>query len=381
LQTQLGARRRLEGVRICTQFPFLEKLGADPATGMGDSRRVAVAGDAAVTADDAEDVGKRLSAWLASELGPDADVRIEGLHRTSSGFSRENWVFDASWLDDGRRVSEPLIARRDPVGSVLETDRAVEFGLLHALEGSALPTPRVRWLDADGRWLERPTIVMRREEGECDWFVLNGSRPLATRLSLAEQFCDVLIAIHQLDWRQLGLADVLGNPDPDPALAALDQWESQLRRCQREPFPELEVVLAWLRAHAPTDGHRPVLVHADFKPGNALLQGDRVAFMLDWELAHLGDPVEDLGWITNPVRRREHQIPGVWERQQLIARYQQATGITVSEEALRWWNVLANFKLSVIVLTGLAAFVEGRYDRSFQIPLGLFSVMFDLIGA
>jgi aminoglycoside phosphotransferase (APT) family kinase protein len=122
-------------------------------------------------------------------------------------------------------------------------------------------------------------------------------------------------------------------------------------------------------------------VHADFKPGNALLQGDRVAFMLDWELAHLGDPLEDLGWITNPVRRREHQIPGVWERQQLIARYEQATGITVSDEALRWWNVLANFKLSVIVLTGLAAFVEGRYDRAFQIPVGLFSVMFELIGA
>ena len=340
-----------------------------------------MAGDATVTGDDTEDVSKGLAAWLASELSSDADLRIEGLHRTSSGFSRENWVFEASWLDDGRRVSEPLIARRDPVGSVLETDRAVEFGLLHALEGSALPTPRVRWLDADGQWLQRPTIVMRREEGECDWFVLNGPRPLATRLSLAEQFCDVLIAIHQLDWRPLGLADVLGNPDPDPALAALDHWESQLRRCQREPFPELEVVLAWLRSHAPTECHHPVLVHADFKPGNALLQGDRVTFMLDWELAHLGDPVEDLGWITNPVRRREHQIPGVWERQQLIARYEQATGITVSDEALRWWNVLANFKLSVIVLTGLAAFVEGRYDRAFQIPVGLFSVMFELIGA
>src|SRR5439155_19631788 len=99
-------------------------------------------------------------------------------------------------------------------------------------------------------------------------------------------------------------------------------------RHQIEPHPELDVVAAWLRSNAPRP-QTTVLVHGDFKPGNALLRGDRIAVMLDWETAHLGDPLEDLGWITQPVRAREHQIPGVWEREQIFERYTARSGFTV----------------------------------------------------
>jgi len=325
-------------------------------------------------------VGERLSAWLASELPAGADVRIDDLRRTSSGFSRENWVFEASWHADGARVSEPLIVRRDPRGSVLDTDRRVEFEVLRRLGPTAVPVPAVRWLDADGTWLGRPSIVMRREEGDCDWFVLNGPRPAQTRLDLAHQFCDLLASIHQVDWRSAGLGDVLADPGSQGASAAVDHWEAELRRHQLEPLPEAEVVLAWLRQHAP-EAEATVLVHGDFKPGNTLLRGDRVAVMLDWETAHLGDPVEDLGWVTNPLRQREHQIPGAWTWAELLARWEERTGMHAADEHVRWWNVLANFKLSVIVLTGVAAFVEGRYDRAHQMPVALYRLMFDMIGA
>jgi aminoglycoside phosphotransferase (APT) family kinase protein len=292
--------------------------------------------------------------------------------------SRENWVFEASWRSGPARVSESLIVRRDPVGSVLETDRRVEFAVLRALEPTPVRAARVRWLDATGSWLGRPSIVMVREAGECDYFVLNGSRPLADRLALAEQFCDLLVSIHQVDWRVLGLDRVLPDPGRHAALAAVDHWEAVLRKHQLEPLPELELIIGWLRAHAP-DAAATVLVHGDFKPGNALLDGDEVVVMLDWELAHLGDPVEDLGWVTNPLRRREHQIAGAWTRPELLARYTSRTGLAVDEEALRWWNVLANFKLSVIGLTGLAAFVNGTYDRPQQLPGALIVLMLDLI--
>jgi aminoglycoside phosphotransferase (APT) family kinase protein len=123
-----------------------------------------------------------------------------------------------------------------------------------------------------------------------------------------------------------------------------------------------------------------VLVHGDFKPGNALMRGREVGVVLDWETAHLGDPLEDLGWVTNPLRRREHQIPGAWTATELLSRYEARTGLAAADEALRWWQVLANFKLAVIGLTGVAAFVDGRYDRAHQVPGALFGVMFDLIG-
>jgi aminoglycoside phosphotransferase (APT) family kinase protein len=293
--------------------------------------------------------------------------------------SRENWTFDASWTVDGEAVTEALIMRRDPVGSVLDTDRSVEFAILRALESTPVPAPRVRWLDADGRWLGRPSIVMVLEEGICDYFVLNGDAPLDVRVALAERFCDLLIGIHQVDWRALGLDRFLPDPGASASLVAIDLWEGVLRRHQLEPLPELDLVATWLRAHAP-GAPATVLVHGDFKPGNALMRGHEVGVVLDWETAHLGDPVEDLGWVTNPLRRREHQIPGAWTAAELLSRYEAKTGIAVAEEALRWWRVLANFKLAVIGLTGVAAFVDGRYDRAHQVPGPLFAVMFDLIG-
>ena len=101
-----------------------------------------------------------------------------------------------------------------------------------------------------------------------------------------------------------------------------------MRRVQLEPEPELAVVIAWLRANAPISP-LTVLVHGDFKPGNVLLEGDEVTAILDWETVHLGDPHEDLGWVTNPLRAGEHRIADVWEPEQFLAHWSGCTGIKV----------------------------------------------------
>jgi aminoglycoside phosphotransferase (APT) family kinase protein len=321
-------------------------------------------------------MAEQIRAWAADELG-EPDVKIEGLRRTSAGFSRENWVFDAVH-GDGRR--EALIARRDPVGSVLRTDRAVEGAVLRALEATNVPAPKVRWLDAEGTRLGRPTVVMERAEGECDWFVLNSDRPVETRVDIAHRLYDRLADIHLVDWRSLGLGEMLDDPGDRAAQAAVDHWEQELRAVQLEGEPELEVALTWLRASAP-EAAATTLVHGDFKAGNVLLIGDEVSLVLDWETVHLGDPQEDLGWVTNPLRMREHRIEGVWEPDDLIARWAAQTGLTPHIDAIRWWRVLANFKLCVIVLTGNHAFVHGRLDQARQSPVSLYRLLLDMIGA
>ena len=320
-----------------------------------------------------------LTAWLADALG-DPGVRIDRLRRTSVGYSRENWVFDVAWQVDGAAHAQAFIARRDPAGSVLETDRRLEFAILSALSDTNVPVPRVRWLDADGARLGRPAIVMDLADGVCDYMVLNGDRPLDRRLAIAHRLYDRLADIHRLDWRALGLDKILEDPGNKAALAALDYWEAELRRVQLEPEPELELVIAWLRERAPENA-AVTLVHGDFKPGNVLMQGDEVTLVLDWETAHLGDPLEDIGWVTNPLRAGEHRIPGAWEPSDLIERWSARTGFAADPAAIRWWNVLANFKQAMTVLTGKHAFADGRFDRILHEPVAIYRLLFDLIEA
>ena len=328
---------------------------------------------------EADAIAHGLAAWLAEELA-DPSLRIDNLRRTSVGYSRENWVFDAVWTADGEVRQAPFIARRDPKGSVLETDRKTEFSILRALERSDIPNPRARWLDADGSRLGRPTIVMDLAAGTCDYLVLNGARPAETRLAIAHQLCDRMADIHRFDWRAHGLGDVLEDPGEWASLAALALWEDELRRVQLEPEPELELVIAWLRRHAPKSAVT-TLVHGDFKPGNVLLQGDAVTLVLDWETAHLGDPREEIGWGSNPRRAGEQRIAGLWQPEQLIERWRARTGFSGERDAVHWWTVLANLKQAMTVLTGARAFVDGRFDRILHAPVRIYDLLLDLIEA
>jgi aminoglycoside phosphotransferase (APT) family kinase protein len=259
-------------------------------------------------------------------------------------------------------------------------DRDVEFRVLKALEATPIPTPAVHWADPTGQWLGTPSLVMQRIDGDCDWHALNSSAPLASRLELAHAFLGLLTDIQAVDWQTVGLGEILADPGREAAKVALEHWEAELRRVQLEPVPELEIVLSWLRSHA-RPSERTVLVHGDFKPGNALMRGGAITAMLDWETAHLGDPLEDLGWVTNPVRREEHQISGAWERAQIIDAYTRLTGTEVDHDALTWWNIFACWKLAIIVLTGLNAFVDGRFERAYQYPGWLIRQMFRLMEA
>lgn len=315
--------------------------------------------------DQKADVGERLRAFLSANTGG-SDATIVGLSRIGVGRSRDNWVFDLVTHHDGAEHSEPLILRSDPDGGLVETDRGVEFAVLGALENSGLPTPVARWLDADGRWLAMPSLVMRRLPGDCDYRVLSGTdRSLERRRALAERFCDLLVEVHRTDWRALGIAEIMPDPGEQAARAELDRWEAILRRDQLEEFPELELAIVVLRETAPVS-EGTVLVHADYKPGNLLLQGDRVTALLDWELAHLGDPLEDLGWITQPLRAAEHTIAGTWEAEDIIARYARTAEVDVDRRSLAWWVTFSTFKTAVMQVSGLRSFLEGRSDEPYR---------------
>ena len=112
------------------------------------------------------------------------------------------------------------------------------------------------------------------------------------------EFVDILAGIHAFDWRAAGL-DSLGVPqdEGDCGMMEIEKWEAVVDRDALEPQPVLRAAFRWLRRHLPPPAQRIVLVHADYRTGNFLCSSEgEIKGVLDWEMTHLGDPMEDVAW-------------------------------------------------------------------------------------
>jgi aminoglycoside phosphotransferase (APT) family kinase protein len=288
--------------------------------------------------------------------------------RLGGGSSQENWAFDALVGDrDGEATWQPMLMRREPEVGVVDTARDVEFALLRALSVTDLPVPRVYAFD-DGSRLGRRAMVVDRLSGRAHRGVLRDADPLRlgepARLDLAAALPALLARVHRVDVRPAGLTDILGEPSGDPADAELRWWVAKLDATELEPQPALRATIAWLQRHLPPPPQRITLVHGDFRPANVLVGEDgRTSALLDWELAHLGDPHDDLGWYTCSVYRGEHFLAGRFELDDFLREWSRAAGLTADAERLHFWQVMSTFRLAVIALTGIRAFCDGVTDR------------------
>jgi aminoglycoside phosphotransferase (APT) family kinase protein len=305
----------------------------------------------------------RLVAYLQHKMPQAEGLAVSNITRIPGGASRETWSFDAHWKEGGRDETRGLVIRRDPGASVLETERYVEFRVYQAVHGKGIPVPEVYWLEEDPRWLERPFFVMARVKGETSPQVLTSEQYAPLWPKIARQKGEILGRIHNLDWQSLGL-DFLGVP-PSPAHCAdmeIEKWESIMRRDALEPQPALEFALSWLKRHKPV-AQRVCLVHADYRTGNFLVDEEGLIHgVLDWEMVHLGDPMEDVAWVCLRAWRwaRDGRIGALMDREEWYRLYEECSGISVDREAVHFWEVLGNLKLAVIFLTGARSFCEGR---------------------
>lgn len=295
----------------------------------------------------ATELEDKLRAVMTGALG-DPDVAIKDLRRLSGGASRETWSFDAV-VGDGTAV--PLILRRDPP-SAPKGNMSLEAALLSAAAGAGVPVPRLLTASDDRDVLGSSFMVVDRLEGETiPRRILREPELAAARAGLARQCGEVLARLHSIP-----ASAVPGLSEEDP----VEQY--------RRTFAALgggsavfEIAFRWLDENRPAGSAQAWVVHGDFRNGNLIVGPDGLRAVLDWELAHAGDPMEDLGWLCAKSWRFgvDRPVGGFGTYDELVAGYESAGGQPVDREVLRWWEVFGNLRWGVICMMQASAHTSG----------------------
>jgi aminoglycoside phosphotransferase (APT) family kinase protein len=301
----------------------------------------------------ADELREPLRRFLAGCCGvaPDA-VRIGALARMAGGASREIWRLEVSIARAEGATELDLVMRRDPPGRGDEGSRDLEFRLVDAAHQAGVPVPRVHWCCTDPAVLGTAFYLMDRVDGEAlPRRLLRDERYRRTREGLTAELGAILARIHAMDPDQPALAGLVDTAadGAGPGRAEIDRVSRGIAAMAAEPHPVLALAERWLRERVPAASRR-TLVHGDFRVGNVLFDETGVRAILDWELAKIGDPVEDLGWLCAKAWRFGSPLPvgGVGRREALLEAYAAAGGGSVDPAHLRFWEAMASYKVALV---------------------------------
>lgn len=307
---------------------------------------------------------EQLARYLSPRLAGGAPVTIANLSRIPGGASRETWMFDASWTAEGRLQTEHFIVRKDPPASLLETDREVEYAFYSSFANTAVPVPRMRFLERDHAHIGGAFFIMDRILGCEGGRTVIEPRFDAVRDRIARRMYEILAAIHAFSWVGSPAAEWAKAPEPETCWSQeLAHWEKVIDENELSPQPIIRAGIRWLRRNPPPPAHHVSVVHGDYRVGNYLYTTEgEIVGIVDWEMAHLGDPLEDLAWSFNSSWQwlRDGRPGGIVDRETAIRHYEEASGIAVDREALHWWEVFSDVKAQGIWLTGTKSYQEGR---------------------
>jgi aminoglycoside phosphotransferase (APT) family kinase protein len=298
-----------------------------------------------------------VAAWFPGATG------IARLDRLSGGASQETWSFDVLHPDG----IVGAILRRAPEGHGAAPGRAAGLGaeavLMREAHRAGIPSPRVRHVLQPQDGLGHG-FIMERVEGETiPRKILRDAEFAPARTRLVPQLGRAIAGIHALDGTRL--------PPLRRVSAASDLADLAREYASFDwPRPVFDFAIRWLGDHLPGPSEAVTLVHGDFRMGNLIIGPEGLRAVLDWELAHLGDPMEDLGWIcVNSWRFGEIDRPvgGVGAREDLFAAYEAASGRPVDAARVMFWEVLGTLRWGVMccgMMQRFRAAPEGAMERA-----------------
>jgi aminoglycoside phosphotransferase (APT) family kinase protein len=307
--------------------------------------------------------GDALGAFLDEHV---EEGRDQPLTVTKIGEGKSNLTFRVE------RGGHTWVLRRPPMGDLPETahDMLREHQVLDALQSTAVRAPVPLVACSDPGVIGVPFYLME----EIDGVVIRNDLPEVftedERARLGFEMIDALAELHTTDYTAAGLAD-LGRPDGYTA-RQVARWTKQWEFMKTRDLPDIEAIREWLEEHVPTESPQAI-VHGDYKMDNVVFSRHapaRLLAILDWEMATLGDPLADVGYLMvfwpEPgeanVRMlpQPTQLPGFPTRDELIARYTAATGFSMTD--LTFYRTLAVWKLAILSEGLYKRFLAGKAD-------------------
>jgi aminoglycoside phosphotransferase (APT) family kinase protein len=305
----------------------------------------------------------KLGGWLQQKMPEARDLALEDVERSGAGFANVSLPFTLHWREAGRERTAGMLFRgagtSEPVYPDFKLDR--QFRVMRCLQDTAVPVPRVYWMEWDEGLLGFPFYLMSRIDGDVpsefppyhSFGICRDATP-EKRARMWWGTLEAMAGVHALDWKSLGLSFLGVPPDGRGALdGELDYWEHYLDWAKDEPQPILEAALRWLRDHkyAPP---RVSLCWGDARLPNTIFgPGGEVRGLLDWDMAILSDPVSDLAFILTldrllSVGTGVPRLPGFPDEEETVRRYEEMTGRKV--ENFFYNQVFAALRAGVVIL-------------------------------
>ena len=294
-------------------------------------------------------MGNDATVALAEQLGPVmGGARIENLTRLSGGASRETWMFSA----DGER----MVLQRQRDGAT--RGMSVEASVLRAAHAAGVPVPELIVDGGESTALKNPFFVVRAVEGET----------IARKIQRDDEFAGARMVLTGDIGRAMAATHAIPL-ETVPGLVEQDElaYYRKVLDDLGEPHPVFEVAFRWLAANRPVNTGKSV-VHGDFRLGNVMVGASGLTAVLDWELAHIGDPMEDLGWVCVKAWRfgGEKPVAGIGDYDELFDAYESAGKPRPDFEVVRWWEVLGTLKWGIMCIIQAASHLNG-FSRSHEL--------------
>ena len=306
----------------------------------------------------------RFKAYISHKIPDAQNIEIGTVNRIFGGASRETFSIELNYRFEVEEVSQRVILRREFENGIIETVTTTEFQAYKAFYNTDVPVPRVMWCEQDPKWFDTPFFVMEEITGCENAHRLFTDPPYnAVREKIGETFCRIMATIATTDPENVGLYDKLDVPAPDECCKReLDYWEADSIKNEQEPQPLLRSAIRRLRRNPPPPAQKIAVVHGDMRACNFLFnQAGEIKAILDWEMMHVGDPLEDLAWSLNILwswpepDRLGLMIP----RERAIRIWEETSGFKADPEALYWWELFTSVKATAIWISMAKIYMTG----------------------